>query len=203
VPDDILLLRQTWPNDPNIFSVLNGDGDTIGRIAYEDHMPRHLPRWHWMLQAFNYRCRPEFSDRCDTREEAMAEVKARWPAYHAEMEYDGWLERVRRERLGVPTRMFVYRDEYEDAPDQIEALAGCLEGTVEEAQLSLLVQALEHQEAHQYPLRIRVTGIEAERDRARWLKPPERVAPVGVEPACASPSPATLSSPPRSNGRKS
>ena len=170
--DEVLRLRQTWPDEPHIFHVLNESGDRIARISNDNHVPSGVSRWRWTLQAFNYRHRDDFSGRCDTREEAMAEVKARWPAYRTEMEYDGWLERVRRERLGVPTRMFIYRDEYETARERIEALTGCLEGTVEEARLSLLVEALEHQEAWLYLLRIRLTGIEAERDRARWLKPP-------------------------------
>lgn len=201
--DEILRLRQTWPGEPHIFPVVNGADETIGRISHDNHVPTGVSRWRWTLQAYSYRHRDDFAGRCDTREEAMAQVKALWPTYHAELEYDGVLERVRRERLGVPTRMFVYRDEYEAAPARIEALAGCLEGSVEEAELSLLVQALEHQEARGYQLRIRITGIEAERDRARWLKPPERAASPNVEPACASPSPATPSSRPPSTGRKS
>lgn len=201
--DEILRLRQSEADAPHIFHVVNAAGDRIARISNDGHVPSGVARWHWSLQAFNYRARPDFSGRCDTREEAMAEVKARWPAYLAELEYDGWLERVRRERLGVPTRMFVYQDEYETAPARIEDLTGCLEGTVEEAQLSLLTQALEHQEDHLYPLRIRITGIEAERDRARWLKPPERAASPSVEPGCGSSSPTTPSSRPPSNGRRS
>ena len=39
---------------------------------------------------------------------------------------NGVLERHRREMLGVPTRMSIYEDELQDAPAQIEALAGCL-----------------------------------------------------------------------------
>lgn len=165
---EVLLLRQSWPDNPHIFHVVNGAGDTIGRISNDDHMPAGTKRWSWSLGAFNDRHRGSYNGRCDTREEAMAAVKALWPTYHADLEYDGVLERVRRERLGVPTCMFIYRDEYETAPERIEALAGCLEGSVEEAQLSLLVQAVEHHEDHLYPLRIRVTGIEAERDRAMW-----------------------------------
>lgn len=169
--DEVLRLRQTWPENPNIFRVVNSTGDTIGRISNDEHMPKGTKRWSWSLGAFNDRHRSSYNGRCDTREEAMAAVKALWPTYHADLEYDGVLERVRRERLGVPTRMFIYQDEYETAPERIEALAGCLEGSVEEAQLSLLVEALEHREAWLYPLHIRITGIEAERDRARWLKP--------------------------------
>lgn len=172
--DETLRLRQTWPDEPRIFHVVNEAGDTIGRISHDNHVPAGVQRWSWSLGAFNDRHRGSYAGRCDTREEAMAEVKALWPTYHADLEYDGVLERVRRERRGVPTRMFIYEDELAAAPAEIEALAGCLEGSVEEAQLSLLVQALSHQEDCPNLLRKRLTGILAERDRENWPSSRER-----------------------------
>ncbi len=99
---------------------------------------------------------------------AKATLRDRWPDYLAELEYDGVLERQRRERLGVPTRMLVYEDELQAAPAQIEALAGCLEGTLEEARLSLLAEALTRFEDMPRPLRQPVAADRADRDRAMW-----------------------------------
>lgn len=131
-------------------------------------MPVDTPPWSWSLGAYQYRHRPDYAGRSETLDGAKAAVKARWPDYLAELEYDGVLERVRREKLGVATRMFVYEDEFQAAPAQIEALAGCLEGTIEEAQLSRLVEALTRFEDAPRPLRQRVAADLAERDRAMW-----------------------------------
>lgn len=164
----MLRLRQVAPDAPDNFLVLNEDGDTFGRIGKDKHVPAGTPAWSWALSAYQYKHRPDYAGRSETLDEAKAAVKTRWPDYLAELEYDGVLERLRREKLGVPTRMFVYEDELAAAPAQIEALAGCLEGTVEEAQLSRLVEALTRFEDMPRPLRQRVAVDLAERDRAMW-----------------------------------
>lgn len=145
-------LRTTWPDEnANIFHVLNADGDTIARISYDVSVPDWQDRWSWFMSAFQYRNRPDFAGRCKTREEAMAAVKDAWPHYLQAMEEDGHMERVRREKLGVPTLMFFNEDEYCAAPAKIEALAGCLEGTIEEAYLSLWCDAVRHWEKRNPP----------------------------------------------------
>ncbi|MBN9440587.1 hypothetical protein [Bosea sp. (in: a-proteobacteria)] len=163
-----LRLRQVAPDAPDNFVVMNDHGDTIGRISRDRHVPVSTPPWSWSLSAYRYRHRPDYAGRCETVDDAKAAVKERWPGYLAELEYDGVLERLRRERLGVPTRMFIYEDEREAAPAQIEALAGCLEGTIEEARLSLLVEALTQFEERPRPLCHRVAADLAQRDRAMW-----------------------------------
>lgn len=172
-----LRLRQVAPDAPDNFVVLNEDGDTVGRISRDRHVPAGTPTWSWSLSAYQYRHRPDYAGRSETLDEAKAAVKTRWPDYLAELEYDGVLERQRREKLGVPTRMFIYEDQLQAAPSQIEALAGCLEGTVEEARLSLLVEALTRFEDMPRPLRQRVAADLAERDRAMW--PSSRVQTNG------------------------
>lgn len=161
-------LRQVAPDAPDNFVVLNEDGDTVGRISRDRHVPVSTPAWSWALSAYQYRHRPDYAGRSETLEDAKTAVKTRWPDYLAELEYDGVLERLRREKLGVATRMLVYEDELQAAPAQIEALAGCLEGTVEEARLSRLVEALTHHMERGGALRTRVAGDLAERDRAMW-----------------------------------
>lgn len=160
-----LRLRQLAPDN---FVVLNEDGDTIGGISRDRHVPASAPAWSWALSAYQYRHRPDNAGRSETLDEAKAAVKERWPDYLAELEYDGVLERLRREKLGVPTRMLIYEDELQAAPAQIEALAGCLEDTVKEARLSRLVEALTRFENAPRPLRQRVAADLAERDRAMW-----------------------------------
>lgn len=140
-------LRLTYPGEHDgIFHVINAEGDTIARISSKAHVPDWQDRWGWFMSAYQYRDRPDFAGRCRTREEAMQAVKDAWPRYLEAMEDEGWMERVRREKLGVKTVLFFDEAEYRAAPAAIEALAGCLEGTVEEARLSLLVDAVAHWE---------------------------------------------------------
>ena len=132
-----LHLRLMWPDTPDRYQVLTDSGDVIAQITFESTLPAWRDdRWNWSFNAFRDRHRPSFSGNAPSLEDCKAAVKAIWPDYHAELEYDGILERVRRERLGVLSIMFFYQDEYDTAPGKIEALAGCLEGTVEEAHLS-------------------------------------------------------------------
>ncbi|HEV7339819.1 MAG TPA: hypothetical protein VGO06_27880 [Bosea sp. (in: a-proteobacteria)] len=160
-----LRLRQLAPDN---FIVVNEDDATIGHIVKDKHLPAGTPAWGWSLGAFQYRHRPDYAGRSETLDEAKATLRERFPDYLAELEYDGVLERQRREKLGVPTRMFMYEDELQAAPAQIEALAGCLEGSVEEARLSRLVEALTRFEDMPRALRQRVAADLAERDRAMW-----------------------------------
>ena len=173
----VLRLRPVAPDAPDNFIVLNEDDAPIGRIGNDKHLPAGTPAWGWSLGAFQYRHRPDYAGRSGTLDAAKATLRDRWPDYLAELEYDGVLERQRREKLGVPTRMFIYEDEPQAAPAQIEALAGCLEGTVEEAGLSVLVDALTRFKDMPRPLRQRLAVDLTERDRAMW--PSSRVRTNG------------------------
>jgi hypothetical protein len=63
-------LRKTWPDNDDIFHVVNADGDTIARVSHDGHGPSWQDRWRWFMSAYQYGHRPDFEGRCATREEA-------------------------------------------------------------------------------------------------------------------------------------
>lgn len=135
-------LRQTWPDNPHIFQVVDPEGEVVARISFDNHVPPDCPPWSWHM-SYHRNHHPSFAGRCDSLEDCKAEIRARYEDFMASLEYDGRLERVRREKRGVPNVMFCYDEQYEAAPQQIEDLAGCLEGTIEEARLSLIIDSVE------------------------------------------------------------